>query len=311
MQYMAVIAGQKILDDRAPLFQVVKPEISIVLPASLDIPLETLVVADDASDDVIAEFSDGMSITALVLLATIDFGLTDIAADLKRLQSQAAKHFETVSKSVRSSRRKKDLPSLRQWSGAALAFMTAVFSDTSFRAPHIAVEDVQALFWENEVSDAIDESMKEYLQDLPPAYSLEVHESKSKMVCEYFGAGWLGSDNPFFQVLDLLLRKLPVPLQKGAEEALKSQLNDIWTSGRRLCGAVSMNGRLCEAGAHVDSVNTIDAHQSSVAVYQPCRCGRQLASYNDCFTVSEANAGYLPCCKQSFVELDNLTPGWR
>lgn len=60
--------------------------------------------------------------------------------------------------------------------------MAAVFSDTSFLAPHNAVEDVDALFWENEVSDAIDESVKEYLQDLPPAYSSDVHESKSTMV---------------------------------------------------------------------------------------------------------------------------------
>jgi protein SMG8 len=81
---------------------------------------------------------------------------------------------------------------------------------------------------------------------------------------------------------------------------LQRECNQIWTSGRQMCPAVSLRGNPCLSPLHqLSSVQ----HGSGIKFVSTCDCGKKQSTREDPFDVTEANRTFYSrlvdiCCKR-------------
>ncbi|KAF3793504.1 SMG8 protein [Nymphaea thermarum] len=155
---------------------------------------------------------------------------------------------------------------------------------------------------------ALPAAIQVYMGGLPPCYPTTVHEEHLEKALRAFFSMVKGSAVQMFS------------------EKLKEECNSIWKSGRRLCDAVSLTGRLCMHQKHrvehedptslVSQNSTIcdldvdeksDAslkkHCSGFVFLHACACGRSRRIRDDPFDFESANVSF-----NHFPDCENMLP---
>ncbi|XP_031482693.1 uncharacterized protein LOC116252517 [Nymphaea colorata] len=155
---------------------------------------------------------------------------------------------------------------------------------------------------------ALPAAIQVYMGGLPPCYPTTVHEEHLEKALRAFFSMVKGSAVQMFS------------------EKLKEECNSIWKSGRRLCDAVSLTGRLCmhqkhgveheDATSLVSQNSTIcdldvdaksDAslkkHCSGYVFLHACACGRSRRIREDPFDFESANVAF-----NHFPDCENILP---
>ncbi|KAL0369602.1 UNVERIFIED_CONTAM: protein SMG8 [Sesamum angustifolium] len=127
-----------------------------------------------------------------------------------------------------------------------------------------------------------------YLDDLPPCYPSSQHEDHLR------------------KALCALTSMVKGPAVQLYMKKLKDECTSIWSSGRQLCGAVSLTGKPCMHQKHDTqslSADDIKPHSSGYVYLHACACGRSRQLRLDPFDYETANGA----CN-SVADCDKLLP---
>lgn len=124
---------------------------------------------------------------------------------------------------------------------------------------------------------ALPSAKSQYLLNLPPYYTTQIHEKH------------------FQKALQVFYQQTKGPACEHYESKLREDCTKIWKSGRQMCDAVSLTGRPCiyqihdiPNGSETLSEN-VKYHSSSYKSLNACSCGRTREIREDPFTIENSN----------------------
>eukprot|EP00474_Spongospora_subterranea_P010258 CRZ10716.1 hypothetical protein [Spongospora subterranea] len=215
-----------------------------------------------------------------------------------REQSAQLKRFHLIAPSIVQAVLSRPNSSLYNSIDAWRISSSTVHDVVSNKVPLVVpvMATVSRLFWDNLLPGIVDSAVRRYV-DLCPSgsYGNDIHRVSSDDAIQY------------------VHNSVPLHVFVQLEPALRLQIDAIWTrSGRRLCPAVSLTGRLCTHSFHrVPGAEVPPAygdlmercHSSGFSTMCSCNCGRTQQSLPDPFDIDDASkCGLsLPCCESSHI----------